>query len=144
MQAKSVALAVGIAVAGICATPSLAVPLGSAASVSGIADPSVEHAAAVRRGAVVRGPRGGVAAGRTTAVRPPVAGAARPVVVAPAWRRPANYWWRPGTAVAVGAAVGFATAATAAAWAGPPPSPDYCWYYTDAAKTKGFWDECPP
>ncbi len=59
------------------------------------------------------------------------------------WARPANYWWRPGGAIAAGAAVGFVTAATAAAWAGSPPAPGYCWYYTDASRQQGFWDACP-
>jgi hypothetical protein len=59
------------------------------------------------------------------------------------WRRPANYWWRPGGAVAAGAALGFVTAATAAAWAGPAPAAGYCWYYTDETRQQGFWDACP-
>jgi hypothetical protein len=42
-----------------------------------------------------------------------------------------------------GAALGFVAAATAAAWAGPPPVPGYCWYYTDLSRTQGFWDACP-
>jgi hypothetical protein len=113
---------------------------------------------AMRRGGVVaRGPRGGVvAAGRTTVARPvpvvgrpvqpiarPVRPVGRPIVVAPGWRRPAAYWWRPGTALAAGAAVGFVTATAAAAYAGAPPAPNYCWYYTDPSRTKGFWDVCP-
>jgi hypothetical protein len=58
------------------------------------------------------------------------------------WVRPANYYWRPGGAIAAGAAIGFVTAATAAAWAGAPPGPGYCWYYTDPSRTQGFWDVC--
>jgi hypothetical protein len=58
------------------------------------------------------------------------------------WVRP-GYRWRPGAAVAAGAALGFVSAATAAEWAGPPPSAGLCWYYTDAARTQGFWDVCP-
>jgi hypothetical protein len=57
--------------------------------------------------------------------------------------RPSRYWWRPGGAVAAGAALGFVTAATAVAWAGSPPAPGYCWYYTDASQQQGFWDACP-
>jgi len=102
-----------------------------------------------RHGFVARGPRGGVVAGRTV-VRPPV----RPVhpihpvrpVPAPVrpWVRPSGYWWRPGAAVAAGAAIGFATAAAATAWATTPaPAPNYCWYYTNASRTSGFWDVCP-
>ncbi|WP_156898110.1 hypothetical protein [Methylocapsa acidiphila] len=69
--------------------------------------------------------------------RPPVG---RPPVVAPppvgaAWVRP--YYWAPG------AAIGFVTAATAAAWASAPPQPGLCWYYTDPSRRNGFWDTCP-
>jgi hypothetical protein len=94
---------------------------------------------AVRRTTVV-GPRGG-AASRTV-----VRGGAvvRPGVARPGgWVRPANYYWRPGGAIAAGAAIGFVAAATAAAWAGAPPAPGYCWYYSDPSRTQGFWDVCP-
>ncbi|WP_238178794.1 hypothetical protein [Methylobacterium oxalidis] len=57
--------------------------------------------------------------------------------------RPNGAWWRPGAAVAAGAAIGIVGAATAAAWAGAPPAPGYCWYDTDASRTKGFRDRCP-
>jgi hypothetical protein len=60
-----------------------------------------------------------------------------------AYLRPRNYWWRPGGAVAAGAAIGFVSAATAAAWAGAAPAPGYRRYYTDPNRTKGFWDVCP-
>jgi hypothetical protein len=65
------------------------------------------------------------------------------VVVTRGWRRPGNYWWRPGGAVAAGAAVGFLGAAAVASFAGAPPAPGYCWYYTDPSYTQGFWDACP-
>jgi hypothetical protein len=58
------------------------------------------------------------------------------------WARPGRYWWPVGGAVAAGAAIGFVTAATAAAWAGPAPGPGMCWYYTDPSRTNGFWDAC--
>lgn len=88
---------------------------------------------AVRRTTVV-GPRGGVAS------RTVVRGGA---VVGPgAWVRPARYAWPRGGAIAAGAAIGFVTAATAAAWAGSPPAPGMCWYYTDPTRTQGFWDYC--
>jgi hypothetical protein len=48
-----------------------------------------------------------------------------------------------GGAIAAGAAIGFVTAATVVAWAGAPPAPGYCWYYTDPGRTQGFWDVCP-
>jgi len=108
----------------------------------------VRRGGAVHRGFVARGPRGGTVVRRGTVVRPgyrpvrPVP--VRPVVVAPGWRRPAAYWWRPGAAVAAGAAVGFVSAAAATAYVNSrPPAPGYCWYYTNPQRTQGFWDVCP-
>lgn len=99
----------------------------------------VRRGAAARRTTVV-GPRGGVAS-RTVVRRGAVV---RPGVVRPgAWVRPTWYRWAPGGAIAAGAALGFVTAATAVAWAGAPPAPGYCWYYTDASRQQGFWDVCP-
>lgn len=57
--------------------------------------------------------------------------------------RPRGAWWPAGGALAAGAAIGFVGAATAAAWAGAPPAPGYCWFYTDSSRTQGFWDRCP-
>ncbi len=98
-----------------------------------------------RGGAVVRGPRGGVAAvggshyhggyrhgGYYHGGRYYGGGA---------WVRP--YRWAPGGAIAAGAAIGFVTTATAAAWASAPPQPGLCWYYTDPSQRAGFWDTCP-
>jgi hypothetical protein len=82
------------------------------------------HGAVVRRGGVYRG---GAVVRRGGAV---------------AWRRPGNYWWPAGGAIAAGAAIGVVTAATAAAWAGAAPAPGYCWYYTDPSRRQGFWDVC--
>jgi hypothetical protein len=95
---------------------------------------------AARRGGAVRrttvvGPRGNVAS-RTVVRRGAVV---RPGVARPGgWVRPAHYHWRAGGAIAAGAAIGFVAAATAAAWAGSPPAPGYCWYYTDPSRTQGF------
>lgn len=94
---------------------------------------------AVRRTTVV-GPRGG-AASRTVVrggavVRPGYAGGGV------RWARPARYVWPRGGAIAAGAAIGVVTAATAVAWAGSPPAPGMCWYYTDPSRTQGFWDYC--
>ncbi|WP_063983339.1 hypothetical protein [Bradyrhizobium sp.] len=49
---------------------------------------------------------------------------------------------RGGAVVHRGGAIGFVTAATAAAWAGAAPAPGMCWYYTDPSRTQGFWDYC--
>jgi len=103
-------------------------------------------AARGRYGAAVRGPRGNVAVSRRGVVNRRVVNRTvvrRPVVVAPGWRRPAGYWWRPGGAVAAGAAVGFLSAAAAASYVGSPPAAGYCWYYTNPQRTQGFWDVCP-
>jgi hypothetical protein len=111
---------------------------------SSIIEVAARRGGAVRRTTVV-GPRGG-AASRTVVRGGAVArpGVARPGVGRPGgWVRPAHYYWRPGGAIAAGAALGFVAAASAAAWAGSPPAPGYCWYYTDPSKTRGFWDVCP-
>jgi hypothetical protein len=115
------------------------------AKLQNFAPSNVEQVVVVRRGgAVVRGPGGGVAAvGRTTVVRPPgMRPGMLPGVRPGGWVRPA-YRWAPGGAIAAGAAIGFVAAVTAAAWAGAPPAPGYCWYYTDPSRTQGFWDVCP-
>jgi hypothetical protein len=137
---------------------SFAVPVSPASALTGansalqyqlkqnnsIVEVAVRRGGAVRRTTVV-GPRGGVASRtvvrRGAVVRP---GVVHPGVVRPGgWVRPAHYSWRPGGAIAAGAAIGFVAAATAAAWAGAPPAPGYCWYYTDPSRTQGFWDVCP-
>jgi hypothetical protein len=70
--------------------------------------------------------------------RPGVAHPSHPV--SGRWRRPA-YGWRPGGAIAAGAAIGFLGAA-AVTWA-TAPYPGLCWYYTDQTRRNGFWDDCP-
>jgi hypothetical protein len=105
-----------------------------------IATPIVARRGGAARRTTVVGPRGG-AASRTVVRRGPVV---RPSVARhAAWVRPAHYRWAPGGAIAAGAALGFVTAATAVAWAGAPPVPGYCWFYTDPSRTQGFWDVCP-
>jgi hypothetical protein len=101
--------------------------------------------AVVRSGGAVAGPRGGAAVRRTTVVGPRGNVARNTAVVAGGgrWARPGWYRWPRGGAIAAGAAIGFATAATAAAWAGAAPAPGMCWYYTDPSRTQGFWDYCP-
>ncbi len=58
------------------------------------------------------------------------------------WARPGWYHWGPGGAIAAGAAVGVLAAGAAAAYAGAPPAPGLCWYYTDPSYRQGFWDAC--
>ena len=79
-----------------------------------------------RRTTAVVGPNGGAVVRRTTVV----------------WARPPAYYWPVGGAVAAGAAIGYVVAKTAV-WAGKPPAPGMCWYYTDPSRRQGFWDYCP-
>jgi hypothetical protein len=143
---------IGLTGFAMAASPASALVSGVGSSLqqqlkqdSPVIDVRARGGAAVRRTTVV-GPRGGVAT-RTTAVRRGAVvrpGVARAAVVRPGgWVRPAHYSWRPGGAIAAGAAIGFVAAATAVAWAGSPPAPGYCWYYTDPSRTQGFWDVCP-
>lgn len=94
-----------------------------------------------RGGAVVRGPRGGMAAVGGSRYRGGVYRGGRYYGGGATWVRP--YRWAPGGAIAAGAALGFVTAATAAAWASAPTRPGLCWYYTDPSRRSGFWDNCP-
>lgn len=101
--------------------------------------------AVVHRGGAVVGPRGGAYHGRTAVVGPRGNVAVRSTTAVTgrgAWARPGYYHWPRGGAIAAGAAIGFVTAATAAAWAGAAPAPGMCWYYTDPSRTQGFWDYC--
>lgn len=98
------------------------------------------------RPGVGQGFRPGVGQGFRPGVRPGVR-PVRPPVYRPGrpgygnWYRP--YRWRPGTAIAVGAAIGVIGAASAAAYYGQPPEDGLCWYYTNRSRTNGFWDVCP-
>jgi len=143
----SCGVALGLAIFAITTSPASALVTAAGSSLkqqlkesSPVMEVAVRRGGAMRRTTVV-GPRGGVAS------RTVVRGGA---VVRPGyrgggvrWVRPAHYHWRPGGAIAAGAAIGFVAAATAAAWAGSPPAPGYCWYYTDPSRTQGFWDVCP-
>jgi hypothetical protein len=120
-------------------------PASAAVAHRGGAAVGPRGGAVVHRGGAYVGPRGGVAH-RGTAVVGPRGNAvvhSRTVVRGGGWARPGNYYWRPGGAIAAGAAIGFVAAATAAAWAGAAPAPNMCWYYTDPSRTTGFWDVCP-
>ncbi|WP_298253533.1 hypothetical protein [Bradyrhizobium sp.] len=120
----------------------------------------IEVRAVARRGGMARGPRGGMVGHRGGAAVGYRGGAyrSRTAVVGPrgnvavrsrtavvgrgGWARPGWYGWPRGGAIAAGAAIGFVSAATAAAWAGAAPAPGMCWYYTDPSRTQGFWDYC--
>jgi hypothetical protein len=93
------------------------------------------HGGVYRGGTVYRGGvyHGGVYRGGAYGYRPGYWGG---------WARPGWYAWPAGGAIAAGAALGVVGAATAASWAGPPPGPGLCWYYTDPSRQRGFWDAC--
>jgi hypothetical protein len=59
------------------------------------------------------------------------------------WFGPGWYWWPPGSAVLVGAAIRFVEPRNAPAYASPQPAPATCWYYTEPSRIQGFWDYCP-
>jgi hypothetical protein len=150
------AVMLGLAALATTAPPASAFIPGTSALQQQLRQNSaVTEVVVVRRGGAARrttvvGPRGGVAR-RTTVVGPRGGAARRTTVVGPrggvaragGWVRPSRYFWPAGGAIAAGAAIGFVTAATAVAWAGAPPAPGYCWYYTDPGRTQGFWDVCP-
>jgi hypothetical protein len=158
MLIRSLALAAAaIAALGIVAQrPVAAAPLPLAPLASQAADPlaiKVQHRFGGRGGGRVYAPRGPRYVGPRVVgprvVGPRVVGRPvgvwrprRPYVIGPGYRV-ARPWWRPGTAVAAGAAIGFIGAAAAYSWAGQPPAPGYCWYYTDPSQQAGFWDICP-
>ena len=141
LVAAAALTAAGLAMSAPSATASPLSPTRTAVAEPA-ASPLLHEVVVARRGVAV-GPRG--VARRTTVVGPRGV-ASRTTVVrrgGVAWARPGHYWWRPGAAIAAGAAIGFVGAATAVAWAGQPPAPGYCWYYTDPGRTQGFWDVCP-
>jgi hypothetical protein len=143
----TVAAVVAITAVAMPGTPASALSLGAGAFLqnqikqdSDVTEVLARGGVAVRRSTVV-GPRGGVYHSRTAVrggavVRPGYRGGGV------RWVRPGSYRWPRGGAIAAGAAIGFVTAATAAAWAGSPPAPGMCWYYTDPSRTQGFWDYC--
>jgi hypothetical protein len=150
LRRSTLALILGMAALGIAPSAAVAFNAGTAgmlgyqikqeSSVIDVAARRGGGGGAVRRTTAV-GPRGGVYHGRTAVrggavVRPGYGGGGV------RWARPGRYYWPRGGAIAAGAAIGFVTAATAAAWAGAAPAPGMCWYYTDPSRTQGFWDYC--
>jgi len=58
------------------------------------------------------------------------------------WARPSWYRWGAGGAIAAGAAIGVLATGAAIAYAGQPPAPGLCWYYTDPSYREGVGDAC--
>jgi len=140
----------------LCGHKSAAAPLGQSASAVPAAKQQsrfIQKAFRGGRGGAVRYRGGGAWRGGTAVRRGGAWGYRGGAVVrrggawgyrggAAVWGRPAGYWWPAGGAIAAGAAIGVISAAAAAAWAGAPPAPGYCWYYTDPSRRQGFWDVC--
>ena len=144
---------VAIALSAFSAPPAGAIELmQGSSSAAGLDDGLISKVVMVHRGATAVGPRGGVYhRGGTWGGHPGYGGG---VYRGGAygyhggvyrggygWARPA-YGWGPGGAIAAGAALGVLATGAAIAYAGQPPAPGLCWYYTDPSYRQGFWDAC--
>jgi hypothetical protein len=126
-----------------------AMPIGNVPAIQAVpGDTLVQKVEVIRRhGTTVhRGPAGGTAVRRSnTTVRRGPAGntvVRRNTTVVGA--RPYRPWVRRpyyGTVVA-GVALGTVVAVTAAATAPRAPSSNLCWYWSNSAQTRGYWDYC--
>jgi hypothetical protein len=152
MKRQAVVVAIAILVQAPLATaPAEAIPFATSGTGLGQSEPLIQQVA-VRHGGGARAGGfhgGGVRASgvhgggvRYGGVHGGAVGWRGGAVRVGGWARPGNYYWRPGGAIAAGAAVGFGTAAAAASWAGAAPGPNMCWYYRDPSRTNGFWDVC--
>jgi hypothetical protein len=147
---------VAIALSGFSALPASAIEMMQGSDpAAGLSDGLISKVVVVHRGATAVGPRGGVYhRGGTWAGRPGYGGGVYRggaygyhggVYRAGAyggWARPGWYHWGAGGAIAAGAAIGVLATGAAIAYAGQPPAPGLCWYYTDPSYRNGFWDAC--
>src|SRR5271155_5050038 len=151
---------VAIALLGLSAPQAGAIELQGSNPSALLSDSVISKAFVAHRGATAVGPRGGVYHRGGTAVGGYRGGAYRGGgaygyhgggVYRGAgvyrggyggWARPSWYRWGAGGAVAAGAALGVLATGAAVAYAGQPPAPGLCWYYTDPSYRQGFWDAC--
>jgi hypothetical protein len=140
---------VAIALSGFSPPQAGAIEMQGANPAPMLNDGIISKAYIAHRGATAVGPRGGVYhRGGTVHGYPGGAyrgGAYRGGVYHGGyggWARPGWYRWGPGGAIAAGAAIGVLAAGAAVAYAGQPPAPGLCWYYTDPSYRAGFWDAC--
>jgi hypothetical protein len=149
---------VAIALLGFSAPQAGAIEMQGSNPTASLSDGLISKAYIAHRGVTAVGPRGGVYhRGGTVAGRPGYGGVYRGGVYRGGaygyrggvyrggyggWARPGWYRWGPGGAIAAGAAVGVLAAGAAVAYAGSPPAPGLCWYYTDPSYRQGFWDAC--
>jgi hypothetical protein len=142
---------VAIALSGFSPPQAGAIEMQGSDPTATLNEGMISRVVVVRRGATVRGPRGGVYhRGGAYAGVPYRGGVYRGGVYHggvyrggyAGWARPGWYRWGPGGAIAAGAAIGVLAAGAAVAYAGQPPAPGLCWYYTDPSYRAGFWDAC--
>ena len=153
---------VAIALLGLSAPQAGAIELQGSNPSAQLSEGMISKAFIAHRGATAVGPRGGVYHRGGTAVGGYRGGAYRGGVYHGGgvyrrrrlsrrgvyrggyggWARPGWYRWGPGGAIAAGAAVGVLATGAAVAYAGQPPAPGLCWYYTDPSYRQGFWDAC--
>ena len=141
---------VAIALSGFYPPEAGAIEMQGSNPSAQLSDGLISKVVVVHRGATAVGPRGGVyhrgGTYRGGAYRGGVyRGGAYGGVYRGGyggWARPGWYRWGPGGAIAAGAAVGVLAAGAAAVYAGSPPAPGLCWYYTDPSYRQGFWDAC--
>src|SRR3984957_2544185 len=154
---KSACVAIGLL--GLSAPHAGAIQLQGSNPSAQLSEGVISKAFVAHRGVTAVGPRGGVYHRGGTAVGGYRGGAYRGGVYRGGvyrggayggvyrggyggWARPGWYHWGPGGAIAAGAAVGVLAAGAAAVYAGSPPAPGLCWYYTDPSYRQGFWDAC--
>ena len=152
---------VAIALLGFSAPQAGAIEIQGSNPAASLSDGLVWKAFIAHRGATAVGPRGGVYHRGGTAVGGYHGGAYRggayrggdygyhgggvyrgAGVYRGGWARPSWYRWGAGGAIAAGAAIGVLATGAAVAYAGQPPAPGLCWYYTDPSYRQGFWDAC--
>jgi hypothetical protein len=145
---------VAIALSGFSPLQAGAIEMRASNPTAMLNDGMISKVVVVHRGATAVGPRGGVYHrggtyhGYPGAYRGGVyrGGAYRGGVYRGGyyggWARPGWYRWPAGGAIAAGAALGVLAAGAAVAYAGQPPAPGLCWYYTDPSYRAGFWDAC--
>jgi hypothetical protein len=150
---------VAIALLGFSAPQAGAIELQGSNPTASLSDGLISKAFIAHRGATAVGPRGGVYHRGGTAVGGYRGGAYRGGAYGyhgggvyrgagvyrggyGGWARPSWYRWGAGGAIAAGAAIGVLATGAAIAYAGQPPAPGLCWYYTDPSYRQGFWDAC--
>jgi hypothetical protein len=148
---------VAIALSGFSPPQAGAIEMQGSSPAPMLNDGMISKAYIAHRGVTAVGPRGGVYhRGGTVAGRPGYGYGYRGGVYRGGygyrggvyrggyggWARPGWYRWGPGGAIAAGAAIGVLAAGAAVAYAGSPPAPGLCWYYTDPSYRAGFWDAC--